>query len=65
MNYLTKEKAQDLNLIKEIIAQAGYKGEVRALVGGSKSFAFAIGDEVVRFPKPRLSGRPCKERIKF
>ncbi len=54
MNYLTKEKAQDLNLIKEIIAKAGYKGEVRALVGGSKSFAFAIGDEVVRFPKAEI-----------
>ncbi len=33
MNYLTKEKVQDINLIKEIIAKAGYKGEVRALVG--------------------------------
>ena len=54
MNYLTKEKAQDLNLIKEIIAKAGYKGEVRALVGGSKSFAFAVGDDVVRFPKAEV-----------
>ena len=54
MNYLTKEKAQDLNFIKEIISKAGYKGEVRALVGGSKSFAFAVGDDVVRFPKAEV-----------
>ena len=54
MNYLTKEKAQDLNFIKEIIAKAGYKGEVSAMVGGSKSFAFAVGDEVVRFPKAEV-----------
>ena len=54
MNYLTKEKAQDLNLIKEIISKAGYKGEVSAMVGGSKSFAFAVGDEVVRFPKAEI-----------
>lgn len=54
MNYLTKEKAQDINLIQDIILKAGYKGEVRALVGGSKSFAFAIGDEVVRFPKAEI-----------
>lgn len=54
MNYLTKEKVQDLNLIQDIILKAGYKGEVRALVGGSKSFAFAVGDEVVRFPKAEI-----------
>ena len=54
MNYLTKEKAQDINVIKEIISKAGYKGEVRAMVGGSKSFAFAVGDEVVRFPKAEI-----------
>ncbi len=54
MNYLSKENAQNLNLIKDIIAKAGYKDEVRALVGGSKSFAFAVGDEVVRFPKAEV-----------
>lgn len=54
MNYLTKEKAQDLNFIQEIISKAGYKDKVRALVGGSKSFAFAVGDEVVRFPKAEI-----------
>ena len=40
MNYLTKEKAQDLNLIKEIISKAGYKGEVRALVWWFQIFCF-------------------------
>lgn len=54
MNYLTKEKAQDISFIKEIIAKAGYQGEVRALVGGSKSFAFAVGDDVARFPKAEV-----------
>ena len=54
MNYLTKDKAQDINLIKEIIVKAGYKDEVRALVGGSKSFAFAFEDKVVRFPKAEV-----------
>ncbi len=54
MNYLSKENAQDLNLIKETISKAGYKGEVRALVGGSKSFAFAVGDDVARFPKAEV-----------
>lgn len=54
MNYLTKEKAQDLNFIKEIISKAGYKGKVSAMVGGSKSFAFAVGNEVIRFPKAEI-----------
>lgn len=54
MNYLTKEKAQDINVIKEIISKAGYKGEVRAMVGGSKSFPFAVGNEVMRFPKAEI-----------
>ena len=57
MNYLTKDNAQDLNFIKEIIAKASYKGEVRAMVGGSKSFAFAVGDGVVRFPKAEVIWR--------
>ena len=54
MNYLSKENAQDLNLINKIISKAGYKGEVRVLVGGSKSFAFAVGDDVARFPKAEV-----------
>lgn len=56
-SYFTDETIQDDILIKQILNSSDKKnliGDIKRCVGGSKSYAFAVNDYVVRFPKAEI-----------
>lgn len=56
MQFITSETADNLDLICKILADDGFKSiqKIIRLPSGSRSFAYLIGDYVVRFPKAEV-----------
>ena len=56
-SYLTEETINNKTFIKQILSSANKVdgvGEIKKLIGGSKSYAFSVNDYVVRFPKAEI-----------
>ena len=56
MDFITKETADNLNLIRKILADSGFTGlqNITRLPSGSRSVAYYAGDYIVRFPKAEV-----------
>ncbi len=56
MTYITKETADNLDLIRKILADSDFKGikDITRLQSGSRSVAYYADDYVVRFPKAEI-----------
>ena len=56
MNFITQETADDLNLIRKILADSDFKGikDITRLQSGSRSVAYYANDYIVRFPKAEI-----------
>ena len=55
--YLSQEESKDEKLLQQILAASAKDfllGSVKRLSGGSKSYAFAVNNYVVRFPKAEI-----------
>lgn len=56
MNFLTKENADNLDLIRKILADSGFSEikNITRLQSGSRSVAYYADDYIVRFPKAEI-----------
>lgn len=56
MQFITSETADNFDLIRNVLADDGFKSiqKIIRLPSGSRSFAYLIGDYVVRFPKAEV-----------
>ena len=56
MNFITKETADNLDLIRKILADNGFTGlqNITRLQSGSRSVAYYADDYIVRFPKAEI-----------
>ena len=56
MTYITKETADNLDLIRKILANSGFTGlhNITRLQSGSRSVAYYADDYIVRFPKAEV-----------
>jgi len=56
MDFLTKENADNLDLIRKILADSGFKNvqDITRLYSGSRSVAYYADDYIVRFPKAEI-----------
>lgn len=56
MDFITKETADNLDLIRKILANSGFTGlhNITRLQSGSRSVAYYADDYIVRFPKAEI-----------
>lgn len=59
MDFITKENADDTDLIRKILADGGFANikDIARLQSGSRSFAYSADDYVLRFPKAEIIWR--------
>ena len=62
MNFLTEEKADNIDLIREILTQGGFSSiqNITRLQSGSRSVAYYADDYIVRFPKAEIIWQTIK-----
>ena len=59
MKFINLDTADNFDLIRKILADRGFSGfqNITRLQSGSRSFAYCVGDNIVRFPKEEVIWR--------